>query len=82
MYLHADLDIITRLAGRCGEEAAHRAYIALQQWSNSRDARTAVAHAGPSPTSRMRDYPLPQPRPRLLHHIPLYYGTTSTHRPN
>ncbi|EDU44696.1 hypothetical protein PtrSN002B_003714 [Pyrenophora tritici-repentis] len=46
MYLHADLDIITRFAGRCGEEAAHRAYIALQPWSKSREARTAVAHAG------------------------------------
>lgn len=42
MYLHADLDTITRFAGRCGEEAAHRAYIALQPWSKSRDARTAV----------------------------------------
>ena len=48
MYLHADLDTITRFAGRCGEEAAHRAYIALQPWSKSREARTAI---GPYPTS-------------------------------
>jgi hypothetical protein len=46
MYLHADLDAITRFAGRCGEEAAHRAYIALQPWSKSREARTAIGHAG------------------------------------
>lgn len=42
MYLHADLDTITRFAGRCGEEAAHRAYIALQPWCKSREARTAI----------------------------------------
>jgi hypothetical protein len=42
MYLHSDLDTITRFAGRCGEEAAHRAYIALQPWSKSREARTAI----------------------------------------
>ncbi|RMZ71972.1 c6 transcription factor [Pyrenophora seminiperda CCB06] len=42
MYLYADLDAITRFAGRCGEEAAHRAYIALQPWSKSREARIAV----------------------------------------
>ncbi|EOA91112.1 uncharacterized protein SETTUDRAFT_158575 [Exserohilum turcica Et28A] len=46
MYLHADLDTITRFAGRCGEEAAHRAYIALQPWCKSREARTAIAYAG------------------------------------
>ncbi|EUC31551.1 hypothetical protein COCCADRAFT_100993 [Bipolaris zeicola 26-R-13] len=46
MYLFADLDTITRFAGRCGEEAAHRAYIALQPWCKSREARTAIAHAG------------------------------------
>lgn len=42
MYLHVDLDTVTRFAGRCGEEAAHRAYIALQQWCRSREARTAI----------------------------------------
>lgn len=42
MYLHVDLDTVTRFAGRCGEEAAHRAYIALQPWCRSREARTAI----------------------------------------
>lgn len=42
MYLHADLDTITRFAGRCGEEAAHRAYVTLQPWCKSREARTAI----------------------------------------
>ncbi|KAH6099556.1 hypothetical protein HBI69_229430 [Parastagonospora nodorum] len=46
MFLHADLDAITRFAGKCGEEAAHRAYIALQPWSKSKEARIAIAHAG------------------------------------
>ncbi|KAH7559035.1 hypothetical protein BM1_03972 [Bipolaris maydis] len=46
MYLFADLDTITRFAGRCGEEAAHRAYIILQPWCKSREARTAIAYAG------------------------------------
>jgi hypothetical protein len=42
MYLHVDLDMVTRFAGRCGEEPAHRAYIALQPWSRTREARTAI----------------------------------------
>ncbi|KAL5115151.1 hypothetical protein ACEQ8H_006987 [Pleosporales sp. CAS-2024a] len=46
MYLHVDLDLVTRFAGRSGEEAAHCAYIALQSWFKTRDARTAIAYAG------------------------------------
>ena len=42
MFLHADLDAITRFAGKCGEGAAHRAYIALQPWSKTKEARTAI----------------------------------------
>lgn len=43
MYLHVDLDLVTRFAGRCGEEAAHRAYIALQSWIHTKEARLAIS---------------------------------------
>jgi hypothetical protein len=46
MYLHANLDIITRFAGKCGEEEAHRAYTHLQAWSLTKEARIAICHAG------------------------------------
>jgi hypothetical protein len=43
MSLFVNLETIIHFAGKCGEEAAHRAYIALQPWSLSKDARTAVS---------------------------------------
>lgn len=43
MYLHVDMDIVTRFAGKCGEEAAHRAYISLQPWSLTKEARAAIS---------------------------------------
>jgi hypothetical protein len=46
MYVHANLDTITRFAGRCGEEEAHRAYTHLQLWSVTKEARIAICHAG------------------------------------
>lgn len=46
MYAHANLDSITRFAGRCGDEEAHRAYTHLQSWSVTREARMAICHAG------------------------------------
>ena len=46
MYLHVDLDMIARFAGKCGEEEAHRAYAQLQSWMRVREARLAVSHAG------------------------------------
>jgi hypothetical protein len=46
MYLYVNLDTITRFAGKCGEEEAHRAYTHLQSWSQTKEARTAVCHAG------------------------------------
>ena len=46
MSLHVDPDQVTRFAGKCGEEEAHRAYQFLQPWSQSKLARTAVLHAG------------------------------------
>lgn len=46
MILHANLDMITRFAGKCGEEEARRAYTQLQPWSQTKEARVAVSHAG------------------------------------
>lgn len=46
MILNADLDIITRFAGKCGEEEARRAYAQLQPWTDGKEARSAVSHAG------------------------------------
>lgn len=46
MSLHVSLDEITRFAGKCGENEAHRAYQVLQPWSQTKQARTAVWHAG------------------------------------
>ncbi|OAL06967.1 C2H2 type zinc finger domain-containing protein [Phaeosphaeriaceae sp. SRC1lsM3a] len=46
MYAHANLDTITRFAGRCGDEEAHRAYTHLQPWSITKEARVAICHAG------------------------------------
>jgi hypothetical protein len=43
MSLFVNLETIIHFAGKCGEEAAHRAYIALQPWSLSKDARTAIS---------------------------------------
>lgn len=43
MSLFVNLETIIHFAGKCGEEAAHRAYIALQPWSQSKDARTAIS---------------------------------------
>ncbi|KAK4580460.1 hypothetical protein LTR86_000663 [Recurvomyces mirabilis] len=43
--LHVSLDDVIRFAGKCGEEEAHRAYQALQSWSTSKQARTAIWHA-------------------------------------
>jgi hypothetical protein len=42
MFLHVDLDAVTRFAGRCGEEAAHKAYIVLLTWSRTKEARVAI----------------------------------------
>jgi hypothetical protein len=46
MYVHANLETVTRFAGRCGEEEAHRAYTHLQSWSVTKEARIAISHAG------------------------------------
>ncbi|KAK4505149.1 hypothetical protein PRZ48_003112 [Zasmidium cellare] len=46
MSLHVSLDEITRFAGKCGEAEAHRAYQTLRPWSQTKQARTAVWHAG------------------------------------
>lgn len=46
ILLHANLDLITRFAGKCGEDEARRAYSVLQPWSQTKEARIAVSHAG------------------------------------
>lgn len=46
MYLHVNLDTISRFAGKCGEEEAHRAYTYLQSWIPTKEARMAICHAG------------------------------------
>jgi hypothetical protein len=45
MFLFLNLETIVHFAGKCGEEAAHRAYIALQPWSVSKDARIAISES-------------------------------------
>ena len=46
MYLHVNLDLITRFAGKCGECAANSAYTHLSPWSQTKEARIAICHAG------------------------------------
>lgn len=45
MSLHVNADEITRFAGKCGEDEAHRAYKELQSWVSSKQSRKAVWHA-------------------------------------
>ncbi|KAJ5573302.1 hypothetical protein N7450_010286 [Penicillium hetheringtonii] len=46
MYLHIDIDGIQRFVGKLGEHDARRAYPALRDWSQTKEARTAIWHAG------------------------------------
>jgi hypothetical protein len=46
MFLHVNLDTITRFAGKCGETAANSAYTHLSPWSQTKEARVAIHHAG------------------------------------
>lgn len=46
MFLHVNLDLITRFAGNCGESAANSAYTHLSPWSQTKEARIAICHAG------------------------------------
>ena len=46
VYLHADLDLISRFAGMSGESAANNAYSQLSPWSQTKEARIAICHAG------------------------------------
>ncbi|RDL31062.1 Uncharacterized protein BP5553_09851 [Venustampulla echinocandica] len=45
-HLHVSFDNLQLFAGREGEEEARRVYPSLQRWAASREARTAVFHAG------------------------------------
>ncbi|EPS31052.1 hypothetical protein PDE_06006 [Penicillium oxalicum 114-2] len=46
MSLHIDMDAIQRFVGKMGELDARRAYPGLRDWSRTREARTAIWHAG------------------------------------
>ncbi|KAJ5698061.1 hypothetical protein N7462_000066 [Penicillium macrosclerotiorum] len=46
MYLHIDIDAIQRFVGKMGELDARRAYPGLRDWSRTKEARTAIWHAG------------------------------------
>ena len=46
MFLQINVDCISRFAGKCGEDEAHRAYTQLQSWSRTREARIVICHAG------------------------------------
>ncbi|KAJ5917213.1 hypothetical protein N7466_010767 [Penicillium verhagenii] len=46
MYLHIDVDAIQRFVGKLGELDACRAYPGLRDWSNTKEARSAIWHAG------------------------------------
>ena len=46
MSLHVDLDTVMRFVGKYGDEEAREAYQDLLLWSNTRQARTAIWHAG------------------------------------
>ncbi|KAH7074454.1 C2H2 type zinc finger domain-containing protein [Paraphoma chrysanthemicola] len=46
MFLHVNLDLIMRFAGKCGESAANSAYTNLSPWSQTKEARIAICHAG------------------------------------
>ncbi|CEJ54998.1 hypothetical protein PMG11_01282 [Penicillium brasilianum] len=46
MYLHIDIDTIQRFVGKMGELDARRAYPGLRDWSRTKEARSAIWHAG------------------------------------
>jgi hypothetical protein len=46
MSLHVDLDTIMRFVGKYGDEEAREAYQDLLLWSKTKQARTAIWHAG------------------------------------
>ncbi|KAJ5890387.1 uncharacterized protein N7473_006615 [Penicillium subrubescens] len=46
MCLHIDIDAIQRFVGKMGELDARRAYPGLRDWSRTKEARSAVWHAG------------------------------------
>jgi hypothetical protein len=62
MALHVALQGLQSFTGRDGQREARRIYPVLQEWTQSREAREAIWHAGQvyraardHPTSRMRD---------------------------
>ncbi|KFZ04650.1 hypothetical protein V501_09106 [Pseudogymnoascus sp. VKM F-4519 (FW-2642)] len=63
MILHVSAEELTRFAGKYGEEAASRAFVSLDRWSATEQARKAVWHAGQvlrwaavMPPAELRDF--------------------------
>lgn len=63
MILHVSAEELTRFAGKYGEEAASRAFVSLDWWSVTEQARKAVWHAGQvlrwasvMPPAELRDF--------------------------
>jgi hypothetical protein len=63
MILHVSAEELTRFAGKYGEEAASRAFVSLDKWSATEQARKAVWHAGQvlrwaavMPPAELRDF--------------------------
>ncbi|PQE22019.1 c6 transcription factor protein [Rutstroemia sp. NJR-2017a BBW] len=63
MMLHISPEDLQGFAGRYGEEEASRAFVALEQWSETESARRAVWHAGQifrwaaaMPSTELRDF--------------------------
>jgi hypothetical protein len=46
MCLHIDVDAIQRFVGKLGEVDARRAYPDLRDWSQTKEARVGIWHAG------------------------------------
>lgn len=63
MILHVSAEELTRFAGKYGEEAASKAFVSLDRWSDTEQARKAVWHAGQvlrwaavMPPAELRDF--------------------------
>lgn len=79
MYLHANIDTVMRFTGRCGEGEAHRAYVRLQLWSVTKDARVAICHAGQvlRNARRIPQYQFRGPDSFMLYHAIMLLWTYS-----
>jgi hypothetical protein len=79
LFLHVNLDDITLFAGKAGEAAAHNAYNRLSPWSQTKEARIAICHAG-QVVRAARSIPLYQirgPDAYMLYHAIMVLWTYS-----